>query len=263
MMCRGFVIADDFGLGRGHDAVILRLLRAGKLAGTSVMVDGDITERDLAHLRELRRDGRQIGLHLNLTHGFGGMQKPSIGALLKMAFTGRLPDTIAPDLMRQSERFADLFGDAPDFYDGHQHCHCLPGIARHVRDLPRSSTTWIRVPLPSGRGLWRNTASGGTKTVVIATMAWAARRIWCRAGWQVNDSFSGFLKLHSADMVARDLPQILATAQDGDLIMTHPGDPRDPDQCPDHAPQARAIEAQLLDRTDFTNGAALRLRRTP
>lgn len=260
MMSRGFVIADDFGLGRGHDAVILRLLDAGKLAGTSVMVDGEITDADLAQLRELRQSGRQVGLHLNLTHGFDGLHKPSIGALLKMAFTGRLPDTIGPDLLRQSKRFSELFGDAPDFYDGHQHCHCLPGIVRHVRDLPRSSSTWIRVPLPRRRGLWRNVVNGGVKTLIIAAMAWAARRAWCRAGWRVNDDFSGFLRLHSADAVAVDLPAILAGAKAGDLIMTHPGDAGDPAQCPGHAADARAVETEVLERTDFRSGPELRLR---
>ncbi len=41
-------IADDFGLGCGHDRVILSLLEAGKLDGTSVMTGDAMKPEDIA-----------------------------------------------------------------------------------------------------------------------------------------------------------------------------------------------------------------------
>ena len=63
-------IADDFGLGRKHDQVILSLMEAGRLDGTSVMVNDAIEPADIARLRALRDAGAQVGLHLNLTQLF-------------------------------------------------------------------------------------------------------------------------------------------------------------------------------------------------
>ena len=56
------LIADDFGLGRLHDEAILRLLAAGRLHGTSVMVGGAVAptmSRSCA--RCVRRGGRRWG----------------------------------------------------------------------------------------------------------------------------------------------------------------------------------------------------------
>ena len=61
------LIADDFGLGAGHNAVILDLLAKQKINGTSVMIDGQLDAASVQKLRTLRDEGAVIGLHLNLT----------------------------------------------------------------------------------------------------------------------------------------------------------------------------------------------------
>lgn len=211
MTGKGFLIADDFGLGRGHDAVILRLLSEGRLAGTSVMIDGNLAPSDLSELRELRRQGRQVGLHLNLTQNFTAVgTAPTIGKLMKQAMTGRLPPDLGDALHRQAARFSEMFGGPPDFYDGHQHCHCLPGLEGRVADLPRDACTWLRVPTPRTAGLARNVRTGGTKALIVAAMGWSACQTWRSAGWPVNADFSGFLDLSRPDRVQRDLPALIA-----------------------------------------------------
>ena len=75
------------GWGRFHDQKILALLGGGRINGTSVMVDGGISDKTLRLLRDLREQGALVGLHLNLTHDFG-MSLPTIAAW--RAYAGKL-----------------------------------------------------------------------------------------------------------------------------------------------------------------------------
>ncbi|MEP9396367.1 ChbG/HpnK family deacetylase [Mesorhizobium sp. KR2-14] len=239
-------IADDFGLGRRHDEVILSLLAAGKLDGTSVMVHGRIEPGAIARLRALRDNGAQVGLHLNLTQPFpeSGPVSP-LGKLIRPG--GRLPDGIAASLHRQVEEFVALFGNLPDYYDGHQHCHCFPAIAPLIPRLPYGPNTWVRVPLPATwAGRWLNLCAGGAKVLAIMTFAARARTVFARAGLRVNSDFSGFLRLDDPAAVRRRLPRLLSAAGPQCLVMLHPGDATDPIQCLGHAPESRAAEAEIL-----------------
>lgn len=239
-------IADDFGLGRKHDRVILSLLAAGKLDGTSVMVNGAIDPNDIGQLRALRDTCKLVGLHLNLTQGFPN--HGPVWSLAKLMLPGvRLPKDIAASLQRQTEQFVALFGRLPDYYDGHQHCHCFPQIAPLVAALPREPQIWVRVPLPATwAGRWRNLRSGGPKGLVILALAAQARMIFTKAGLRMNTDFSGFLRLDDPANVQQWLPRLLATAGPDCLIMLHPGDASDVMQCPGHAPESRAAETKIL-----------------
>ncbi len=205
------VIADDFGLGRQHDAVILTLLASQHLDGTSVMIDGDIDPHHVRELIALRDAGSSIGLHLNLTHRFHrhAFQMP-LGRLLMACSTGRLPAPARLEFRRQCDAFVETFGFLPDFYDGHQHCHCFPGLAAVTAALPRSESSWIRIPLPATPGgRMMNLRAGGAKVLLIYLLAAMAKRIIRKAGWPVNSDFSGFLKLDRPDAVQLWLPRLL------------------------------------------------------
>ncbi len=242
------LIADDFGLGRLHDRVILDLLESGQIDGTSVMIDGEMTEADKAQLRDLHARGRRIGLHLNLTHAFGPdtVHYP-LGTLMKACLTGKLPEAARHEFPRQAKTFQKIFGFWPDYYDGHQHCHCLPGLAALAAGLPRGPACWIRVPLPTTpAGLLRNMRAGGIKVAIIAALAFAARRTFRANGWQTNADFSGFLHLDQPERVGHWLPRLLDTSSKDCLVMVHPGSAEDLAQCPAHAPESRAVEATVL-----------------
>lgn len=244
------LIADDFGLGRGHDKVILDLLEKRRIDGTSVMIDGDIDPQDMQRLRHAREEGAVVGLHLNLTHGFSGRNfHQPLGELLGLCLTGRLPQQAKSEFQRQAEAFHDVFGFLPDYYDGHQHCHCFPGLSRLAAALPRESGTWIRVPLPRTiGGIILNLRSGGPKVALIMTLALLAGRTFRKAGWATNTDFSGFLPLDRPEAVARWLPRLLRARADDTLMMVHPGRADDRSQCPGHAPQSRSVEAEILYR---------------
>ncbi len=247
-------IADDFGLGRKHDSVILSLIEAGKIDGTSVMVNDAIEPGDIARLRVLRDAGTQVGLHLNLTQAFAkrGPTWPLSSLMLKMPGT-RLPDGVPASLERQVEEFVALFGSQPDYYDGHQHCHCFPGIARLVARLSYGPLTWVRVPLPATwAGRWRNLRAGGVKGLVIMALGARARTIFAGAGLRINRDFSGFLRLNDPVSVRLWLPRLLSAATPDYLMMLHPGDAADLMQCPGHAAESRAIEAEILIESTIT-----------
>lgn len=242
------LIADDFGLGAGHNAVILDLLEQGKIGGTSVMIDGAVDPASVESLSECRTRGAEIGLHLNLTRSFGDKNVSApIGSLMRQSLTGTLPSDLDAEFSRQAELFKACFGFLPDYYDGHQHCHCLPGLARLAARLPRDRETWMRVPLPSSTsGLSRNIRAGGLKTLIIAALAFSARQRFTKAGWPVNADFSGFLKLDDPANAAHWLPRLISAASEDCVVMVHPGSATDPAQCPGHAAETRAVEQEIL-----------------
>lgn len=249
-MSSPLLIADDFGLGRGHDRVILDLIEEGCIDGTSVMVDGEIAPADLERLRHLRAGGARVGLHLNLTHRFPASPVCyRIGQLMRLCLIGRMPPDVRPEFSRQADRFAALFATPPDHYDGHQHCHCLPGLSALAAALPQGEERRMRVPLPASlSGLVLNMRAGGAKVAVIAALAFHARRLFRSKGWRVNADFSGFLKLDDPGAVDLWLPRLLAEAGDSCLLMVHPGDAGDPAGCEGHATASRAREAAILRR---------------
>ncbi|MDH7785435.1 putative glycoside hydrolase/deacetylase ChbG (UPF0249 family) [Ochrobactrum sp. 19YEA23] len=241
-------IADDFGLGRGHDRVILSLLEIGRLDGTSVMIGNAMKPEDIARLRRLRTGGAKVGLHLNLTEVVpGGDPVWRLSQLLKPIFDAQFLREIRTSLTRQVEAFVVLFGSLPDYYDGHQHCHCFPAIAPLVTRLPYGDKTWVRVPLPATcAGRWLNFRAGGAKVLIIMALAARARTIFAKAKLQTNRDFSGFLRLNDPSSVRRWLPRLLAEMRPDCLMMLHPGEDADPIQCAGHAPVSRVIEAQIL-----------------
>lgn len=245
------LIADDFGLGRAHDRVILELLEGGKIAATSVLINDAIVPGDIARLKSCRAAGAGVGLHVNLTQPLPGAGPVwPVRSLLRLGLAGRLPEAeITAALAGQFEAFGKLFGSPPDFVDGHQHCHVFPGISRLVARL--SGSAWLRVPVPSTLAeALLNIRSGGLKTVLIMALGLHARGVFDRAGRETNSNFSGFLRLNKPDDVAFWLPRLLMTADRDCVVMVHPGDAADPVQCERHAPRSRALEAQLLaDRT--------------
>jgi len=241
-------IADDFGLGRGHDQVILSLLETGTLDGTSVMTGDAMRPEDVARLRTLRAHGAKVGLHLNLTQVIPGNHTVwPLSALMRPRLNAPMLDEINASLSRQVDAFVDLFGSLPDYYDGHQHCHCFPAIVPLVTRLPYKTETWVRAPLPATwAGRWLNVRAGGVKVLVIMAFAARARSAFIKAGLKTNRDFSGFLRLNNPSSVQRWLPRLLFQAKPDCLIMLHPGDDTDQMQCAGHASGSRTIEARIL-----------------
>jgi len=256
--------ADDFGLSHGIDQAITALVQAGRLGAFSCISNGPAWPADAAGVAALRRalPGRaaaQAGLHLNLTEGQPlspalaavWPQLPALPRLIVDAHLGRLPlAALRDELAAQWQVFADAAGVAPDFLDGHQHVHHLPGLRGLVLDLaqrhrlPVRSTGHLAAPGPALKR-WLIAATGGR----------ALARALARAGLPHNR-----LLLGAYDFVEPDYGRLVRgwlarVPAGGALLFCHPGRPA-PGEGPDPIADARQREFAYLASDDFSRDLA-------
>ena len=216
--------ADDFGMNPAVNAGILSLAACGRLSATRGLVDGPAAR---AGMPDLRVSGLQIGLHLNFTESFGqpGLCRP-LGPLIRAAWLGRLPaDAVRAAVQRQLALFRDLTGRDPDYVDGHQHVHQLPGIRDALLDalpVPHDGRPWIRdVGSPRMAGLPLRLRF---KAAVIAGLGASGLRQRARArGHALNPGFLGVYDFQGGIPAYEGwMRRWLAVCRDGDVLMCHP-----------------------------------------
>jgi chitin disaccharide deacetylase len=251
-MARLTLCADDFGLTRPISETIAELAHAGRLNATSCMTACPGWLKDSQLLADAPA-GFQIGLHLTLTdeRPLTAMPRytrdghmPAIDPLSRAALLDRLPLVeIAEEVAAQFRAFHAAMGRAPDFVDGHQHSHVLPGIRSIVlEETARSAPdAWLRdcsdgVAAMAARP-WRLKAIGSA--VHAAGFAHAARR----RGLRTNRGFAGHYDF--ASDYAAVFPSFLRRPGRDHLIMCHPGAGARPG---DTIAEARIGEAAALRR---------------
>ncbi len=227
--------ADDYGLSYAVSVGILEALDAGRLTAVSALVNGP---RWPAMGRELlrRSERADVGLHFNLTLGrpLGPMPKftpagtfPPVATVVRMAMRGKLPmDEIRAEIDRQLDRFEAVMERRPDFVDGHQHVHGLPGIrdalieAMAARRL--AGRAWLRYP---GDGLHRILLRGAHagKALAVRGLSSGLQRAARRHGFATNDGFSGFSDFHPGKDYAKAFETYLRAPGRRHLVMCHPG----------------------------------------
>ncbi len=206
------------------DAGILALADRGRLSGASCLVDGPTFAAGAARLAA---SGLQLGLHLNFTELLGqpGLCLP-LRALIVSAYLRRLPaPALRASIERQLRRFEDLAGRVPDYVDGHQHVHQLPGVREALVEAvgrypePRP---WLRDtsrPRLAGLPLRLRIKAG----VIAALGASALRRQACARGLRMNDGFLGVYDFQGgAPAYLAWMRRWLAACRDGDVLMCHP-----------------------------------------
>ncbi|WP_308515713.1 ChbG/HpnK family deacetylase [Sphingomonas flavescens] len=242
--------ADDFAMSAGISRTIVELAQSGKLNAISCMAASRRWPADAALLKDLPGDV-EIGLHLVLTDEapcvdtpelVEGDQLPSAGRLGGMAFLRRLPiGAIGSEVNAQFERFEEVMGRPPDFVDGHQHVHFLPGIRRVVIEATsrRAPRAWLRTCEDK---LWRILRRPfRVKSLVNALQAAGFARAARRAGLRCNDSFAGFYDFRSPFQLL--LPRFFTARGQFHLVICHPGDTELAD---DPISVARLKEAEAL-----------------
>ncbi len=231
--------ADDFGLSEGVSRGILSALAAERLSAISVMTtrpNWRAAARDLA----ASAPSTDLGLHLNLTLAapLTAMPKlapagtlPPIAELLSAAQAGRLQEDeicleIAEEIAAQLYAFAVAFGRFPDFIDGHQHIHVLPGIRKALFAVLQKKglrgRLWLRDP---GDHPWRilRRKIGIKKALEISQLARPFVAEAHSYGFAVNEGFSGYSAgAHGRDYAA-DFAHYLIAPGPAHLIMCHPG----------------------------------------
>lgn len=252
--------ADDYGQNPGVSRGIRQLAGRGRISATSCMANAPGWPEEAAALREM--DGRiGIGLHLTLT--WGGPLRPMVrlapdgrlpplGPLLRLSLSGRLAEAeIADEIARQLDAFAQAFGRLPDFVDGHQHVHVLPGIRGPLLAvLARAGLAgrlWLRDPSDTPAAILRRRVSAG-KALFVSGLAAGFRGAARRAGFDTNAGFSGFSPFDPDRDPAPVMRQALVSPGPKPLVMCHPGLP-DPE--PDEIAGARAREYGYLASDAF------------
>jgi len=233
---RIWLCADDYGMSPGVNRAIRELIGRGRINAVSVMVVGGAIERgEIDGLRHALKDnpGCAFGLHATLTAPFhpltmhfkpldGGRFLP-LGRLLSAALLRRLDaEMVRAELAAQLAAFAQLFGRAPDYVDGHQHVQLFPQVRDAFIDAVKDAApqAWVR---QCGRMRPLAQRLDSPKALLLDTLS-ATFRAKCRsAGVAFNPGFAGAYDMVRGGEFGAALQGFLDGLPDGGLVMCHPG----------------------------------------
>jgi len=246
------VCADDVGLVDGIAETVTVLAAAGGLNAASCVTTAPGWRSAAAVLR-IARAPVALGLHFNLSEGAPLTSElratwptfPGLGRLLAGAALGALPAAaIAVEFRAQADAFADALGRAPEFIDGHQHVHALPGVRDAVLD---AICSWPVAPAVRNTAHVCGPAASLKRRVIAASGGRALERALVARGVAHNAVLLGAYDFTTTDY--RSLVQRwLATApREGGLLFCHPG----PATGDDPIGEARRREADYLGSAAF------------
>lgn len=217
--------ADDYALHPAVDAAVEQLTLAGRLSATSCMTTSPRWAQAAPRLQALR-PRLSVGLHFNLTESYGGAAAAqSLATVIRQAYAGMWSaDAMRRMWAQQLDAFEAALGSPPDFIDGHQHVHQLPGFADAMLHVLRQRYTeqqmpWVRSTAPMGT-LWRS-----PKAAIIALLGgWQTTRRLRQAGVAINQGFGGVYGFDAPtpERYGTQMAQWLAQVQNGSLLMCHP-----------------------------------------
>ncbi|MGY6268593.1 ChbG/HpnK family deacetylase [Achromobacter denitrificans] len=226
MSKRIVVCGDDFGMNADIDEGMIALAGMGRLSAVSCLALGRSFAANARRLASLDVD---VGLHVNFTESLGpdAEPMPALGRLIFNAYAGRLDgEWIDAQLARQFDAFEAATGRAPDYVDGHQHVHQLPGIRDRLLALLKrrygASRPWVRQTAPgmqSGIPLRESLKARIIGSLGAAALAREARK----EGLRTNRRLLGVYGFDGGKRRYADLLQNwLFNARDCDLLMCHP-----------------------------------------
>ena len=254
--CRTLAVcADDFGLSAGIDRVVLALAARGRLSAISCLANLERWPAAAVALRDLPR-GVEVGLHLNLTEGrpcSAALAQvwptlPALPRLIVRAHLRRLPlAALREEIRAQVEAFVAGVGRGPDFIDGHQHVHHLPGIREQVIDAAAAITP--RPPLRA-TGQVRGPGFAVKRLLIEATGGWSLGRALRERAWPHNTALLGVYDFAATDYGALMRRWLASVPPQGALLFCHPGDSTDPG---DPIAASRRREAAYLGSDAFAH----------
>lgn len=227
--------ADDYGMTLGISDGIEELAEGGRLSATSAMVTTPHWPTFGPRVAKLREQ-IAVGLHFNLTLGkpLGPMPKfaavgrfGSVGDLIKRGALGGLPlEEIAAEVTRQLDQFEAVAGVPPDFIDGHQHVHALPGVRNAflaaIAKRPWLSRPLIRDPADTVAAIMARGAVTG-KSLMLAGLCRGFGAAANAAGFPTNNGFSGASAFDERTDFGQELARFLSHPGPRHLVMCHPG----------------------------------------
>jgi predicted glycoside hydrolase/deacetylase ChbG (UPF0249 family) len=227
--------ADDYGISPGVNRAIRDLIERERINATSVMVVGPAAGREEVGTLEAavaRNPHCLIGLHVTLTAPFhpltlhyrplqGGLFPP-LSKMLRASLSRRLePEMIFDEVKAQIAAFAERFGRAPDYVDGHQHVQIFPQVRGAFLSAVKNAApgAWVR---QCGRRRPLARRFGMPKALLLDVLSAGFRRQAARAGVRFNPAFAGVYDFTTPDFGAL-MQDFLGGSPDGGLIMCHPG----------------------------------------
>jgi hypothetical protein len=212
--------ADDYAMDAAVDDAILALAERKVVTAASAMVLSPRWREAAAALSSRLVD---VGLHFDLTSPFTtGLYGMRLARLIADSHTRRLDEAqLRQAVETQLDLFEDAVGRPPDFVDGHQHVHQLPGVRTAlIEGLARrygQSAGRIGVRICKPRR-WR-----GMKAEVIGALG--AKRLASlatRGGHAINSDFVGVYNFSGDTRLSAQWQQWLATLQgEAPLAMCH------------------------------------------
>ncbi len=258
-MSRLILCSDDFAYSPAISAAIVTLAQAGKINAISCMAVMPGWAEDARMLADLPAH-IEIGLHLTLTdeaprtvmrrYAPDG-QMPDIDALARVASRWQVPlEEVASEISAQFDAFYAALRRPPDFVDGHQHVHALPGIRDLVlaETAARAPAAWVRDCTDSAVAMLLRPFLG--KAIGSAWHSRGLRKAAAALGLRTNRGFSGHYDFRG-DYAAL-FPRFLRRPGAMHLVMCHPGAG---ERAGDSIAAARIVEAKVLHRLPIADMA--------
>ena len=252
------VCTDDFGLTVRISQAISELAHAGRVTIVSCMPQAPAWRASLPLLADLPAVV-QRGLHFNLTEGAPlsaelrriWPQFLPLPRLILAAHLRQLPlAALAAEWAAQWKAFTDATGAVPQFVDGHQHVHHLPGVRGVVLEAIAALPS-----LPAVRNTGNLTGPGfGVKRWLIeGTGGRALQRVLVQRGIRHNPSLTGAYDFIDPDYGAQMRGWLAALPAAGGLLFCHPGYKEDLSTVADPIAPARVRELAYLASDAFVH----------
>ena len=246
---------DDFGLHDGINHAVFALLRVGRVQAVSAMVGGSTWAQGARLLRQYDPQQIDVGLHLDLTEcPLPPMPQRTHRQLLLRSYLRRLDaQALRDQIDAQLDAFEIAMGRPPAYVDGHQHVHQLPVIRDALLQVIAHrypvNTPWLR-STRSPQAAAHLDLRTQCKSRIIDLLGGRVLRVRARRiGMQQNTRLLGVYDFRgTAASYRRRLQYWLAAAEDGDVLMCHPGLPS---HHPDAIADARQVEFAMLLTPEF------------
>ena len=254
------ICADDFGRDLPQSQAIVALARQGRVSALSCLADGNAWT-EAARLLAAVPQTVSCGLHFNLTEGTPMSpalrrhwpRLPALPRLIAAAHLGRMPlPALTEEWRAQWDAFTDATGRPPDFVDGHQHVHHLPGVREIVVAAARHGGVAVR-----NTGHVGGPGFAGKRWLIEHTGGRGLQRALRAGALPHNDLLLGVYGFRQPDYRSLMRGWLAACPARGALLFCHPGASdgdaaRTPARAdPDPIAAARAREACYLASDAF------------
>lgn len=225
---RACIAIDDFGLHDGINQAAGHLVQAGRVHAIGCQVGGPAWADGVRILRSLPAEHVDIGLHLDLTEvPLRPDAARPLGRLVVSAYLGLLDDNALRRQVRaQLDGFTQAVGRLPDYIDGHQHVHQLPGVRSALLDelsrIDAAHRPWLRSTMAPA-GLRAAGLPWFKPRVIQALGALPLVRQASGQGFAMNRRLLGVYDFRGGGgRYAQLLAGWLHAMAEGDLLMCHP-----------------------------------------